>query len=294
MSEQETNEVQASVEDDAPILPEDLRLATAPISGALIREYFTNKNLFFVIDYVGSKLKGKQLLTYLTNLSLPFDIRLGETEVKYEDYAEFMIAYFEQQSVIECGGAHVMAADILLTAKGLDRSLSPYGLPVTTDQVTRFINENQELVNRHLQFIDSSQVYALFAIESLNAHYKPKERFPIRNDKFCVGQNIAALFTVPEFTGLYFNIPGAKYEMYYFEHQFEQYMFKNKRLAHYFGHHLCFPAAIYNHWVLGHIKPEDVDTTLFKIGVFDPKSPYYEPNLFVPTPVDADAPEQAV
>lgn len=266
--EQQTPEVQTGIPEDK------LREVTVPFPADKIREYFQDKSLFFIANYSESKLKGQAFLTYLSNINIPSDVKFN-TPMSYEEYAEVMKAYMESINVISCAGLHVMAAEMLLVAKGMPYERSPYALPIDEKVVLMFIEEYRDMVQKWLHFIDSTQVFALRSIATLNDHYKPEEVFPVVEDRSYVGSNIAQLFRIPEFIAVYFSIPNATYELSYFRDQFEEYMFRNETLAKYFSSQNNFAALYFMHYATGLFKAEDINHGLFKIGVFDKAGPYY-------------------
>lgn len=274
--EQQTPEVQ-------PGIPEDkLREVTVPFPADKIREYFSDKSLFFIANYSESKLKGAGFLTYLSNINIPSDVKFN-TPISYEEYAEIMKAYMESINIVNCAGLHVMAAEMLLVAKGLPYVRSPYALPIDESVIQKFIEEHRAMVEKWLHFIDSTQVYSLRSIKALNEHFKPKEVFPIIEDRGYVGCNIAQLYRIPEFIAIYFSIEDATYKLSYFQEQFESYMFKNETLSKYFNSPNNFAALYFMHYASGLFKPEDIVHGLFKIGVFDPKSKYFVKEAYAAT-----------
>ena len=255
-----------------PGIPEDkLRETVVPFPTDMIRQYFSDKDLFFIANYSESKLKGAQFLTYLSNINIPSDVKFN-TPIGYAEYAEIMKAYMESINIVNCAGLHVMAAEMLLVAKGLPYERSPYALPIDEKVILMFIEEHYEMVQKWLHFIDSTQVYALRSIKALNDHFKPEEHFPVVEDRSYVGANIAQLFRIPQFIALYFVIENATYKLSYFRDQFEEYMFKNETLAKYFQSPNNFAALYFMHYASGLFKPEDIKHGLFRIGVFDPNS----------------------
>lgn len=267
--EQQTPEVQGGIPEDK------LREVTVPFPATSIREYFQDKSLFFIANYSESKLKGQSFLTYLANINIPSDVKFN-TPISYEEYAEVMKAYMESINVINCAGLHVMAAEMLLVAKGLPYERSPYALPIDDQIVLKFIQEYKYLVDNWVHFIDSTQVFALRSIKALNEHFKPEDRFPVVEDRSYVGANIAQLYRIPEFIAVYFSIENAKYKLSYFRDQYEEYMFKNETLAKYFQSPNNFAALYYMHFASGLFEAKDVNHGLFRIGVFDETSEYYE------------------
>lgn len=261
--------------DEIQFLTEDcIRHTVAPIPAEHIREYFVNKELFFVVNHSESKLQGASFLTYLTNLAIPSDIKFNYP-MPYEEYELVMKAYFAQKSIIETAGLHVMAADLLLVAKGY-KGESPYTLPIEPEHRTRFINENSEVIERCLHFIDSTQVFALTSIKKLAEHYTPAQRFDTIDDRDYVPSNVAMLYCIPEFITIYFSGEDTKYKLSYFKQQYEEYIFKNNHLAHYFNSKNNLAALLFQHYAIGTFSTGEVTEGMFKIGVFDPNGPHYE------------------
>jgi len=53
---------------------------TAPIAIEDLKKYFADKETFYLINYKDSELKGEKLLTYLSNLDVPADIKFSTLE----------------------------------------------------------------------------------------------------------------------------------------------------------------------------------------------------------------------
>lgn len=265
------------------LLEENIRQVSVPIASDQLREYFGNKGIFYVVNYSESKLKGASFLNYLTNLNVPSDVKFNEG-IGFEEYSEIMLAYMNQNSITNLALLNVMAAEMLLFAKGMPYELSPYALAIPVDTLIRFIDENNELVSKWLHFIDSTHVYGLYAIKCLNEHYKPAEFYEVIDDPEYVGRNIAQLYRIPEFIAYYFNIVGAKYHLSYFKPQFEEYMFKNERLSRYFRSKNNYACLMYEHLAKGTFKASDVGLGIFSIGVFDPAVGLeeYDGSIFAP------------
>lgn len=243
----------------------NVREVTAPLKSEQIREFFENKELFYFINYNQSKIKGSQFLTYAANLDLPCDV-VFEWPMPYETYEEVLLAHMNQSTVSRITGMHVMAAQMLLVAKGLDITDNPYNLPVELETICKFIDTHKELVDRWLHFIDSTQVLALTVIERLNRHYKPREVFEIVDDKNYVGPNVAGLYDIPEFIATYHRADN--FRMSYFKQQFEEYMFRGARITKYFDVKNNIAAIMFPIFALGEFKAEEVNNSFFRYGVF--------------------------
>lgn len=266
-------------------IPEEfMRQTTVPIPTDTLREYFTNKNLFFILNHSESKLKGAPFLTYLTNLNIPSDVTFNEP-LSYEEYEEIMKAHFEQASIHNCARLHVMAAEILLMAKGLPYEQSPYALPIDPGHPFKFIHDNMELVASWVDFLDSTQVFALHSIKALADHFKPAEKFDVIDDKNAVGANVAMQFRLPNMIAAYFAVPNAEYKLSYYKQQFNEYMFKNDRLANHFGAKNNFAALMFGAFAQGIFTLTEMGgAPIFQIGVFDPKHKAYTAEPYVYSP----------
>lgn len=223
-----------------PVL--DVRDVAAPIPMANIKEFFTNKNVYFRVSYTDSRLKGAALLTYLANVALPSDIRFDEP-MPEEDFHELLKAYMDQRTVCLCPAPALLCAQLMLLSKGVPFDQIPYETGVPEAYFTKFIQDNTQQIIRWLHFIDSSVVFGLSAVPKLRDELGLEQGLERIDDRDYVGQNIVNLYTVPAFTRLYFALPLAMRESY-FVRQFEDYMFANKRLEHYFNHVNNFLAPV--------------------------------------------------
>lgn len=290
-----TQETNAPVEDTS--INPNIRVTTAPLQGGEIREYFDNKELFYILNYSKSTIKGAQFLVYTTNLDLPCDVTF-DWPLSYEEYEQILLAYLNQNSVTRMFGLHVMAAQMLLVAKGFTLEQVPYAMPVEIELITQFVEKHKEQVLKWLHFIDSTQVFALQSIERLRNHYNPRDVFDVVEDRSYVGANVAGLFAVPEFIGTYFC--ASEFRLSYFQHQFEDYMFKGAHLSKYFNHQNNLAAVLFPHYAIGTFVASDMDNSLFKIGVFSENmnlpeyvyDPEYKPvTELPPNPPIPDAPK---
>ena len=70
---------------------------TAPIGLEDLKKYFNDKTVSYVIDYSTSKLQGSKLLTYISNLDLPIDVKFDPTT---EQGQELLKAYMESTFLV--------------------------------------------------------------------------------------------------------------------------------------------------------------------------------------------------
>jgi hypothetical protein len=82
-----------------------------PISIENLKIYFNNKETFYLIDCKNSELKGNKLLTYLSNLDLPSDVKDPDLELVKD--------YLNSSSLVNINSLENIVIDILLEYKGI-------------------------------------------------------------------------------------------------------------------------------------------------------------------------------
>lgn len=211
--------------------PVNFRNVTVPLEISQIKEYFENKELFFLINYTDSKIKGNMFLTYISNLDLPCEIILKGASK--EDRFELLKYYMETRNLNVSDALKYTAAQILLEKKGFD-STTIFDHPVLSSaECAEFIKNNEEMVGRWNTFISSTLIYTLTCIKDLEEEFSFKDAFKTIDDPHYIGSNVVQLFSVPSFLELFFSKP-ADGELFYMKPQFEEYMFRGKNLFHYF------------------------------------------------------------
>lgn len=213
------------------VKPENLRNVTVPLSLDHIKEFFDNKELFFLVNYSESKIKGNMFLTYISNLGLPSEIVFDGATL--EEKFELLKFYMETRNINDSVTLKYAAAQIILISKGFD--VTPiYPNPVfTKEEAEKFIEANKEMITRWNTFLSSSIMYYVSSVQVLAEELKLKESYPVIDDPHYIGCNVVQMYSVPGFVEFFFAFPRDP-QMYYFKQQFEEYMFKGKNFFHYF------------------------------------------------------------
>ena len=86
-----------------------------PIELKDLKKYFEDKTQSYQIDYLNSKLKGAQFLTYLSNLDVPCDLS------NYDD--ELLKEYFESSMLVNIPLLEKAAMIVLFEHKGLVKEI---------------------------------------------------------------------------------------------------------------------------------------------------------------------------
>lgn len=211
---------------------ENVRFVKVPLSVEQIKEFFTNKELLYFVNYKDSDLKGTVFLTYLSNLDLPADIDFSGSS--YEQKEQLIKIYMTTRNLLVCEALRLNVAKILLEYRGIDTSTMFVNPCFTNEEVKRFHTENQDLLDRWEQFIESTTIYAQSTIESLNDLLNIEETIEQVEDPQFIGANVVHMFSIPSFYEVFLTVPFRK-ELKYFKHQFQDYMFRGKNFFSFFN-----------------------------------------------------------
>jgi len=234
---------------------ENIRRVKVPLSVEQIKEFFSNKELVYFINYKESELKGVVFLTYLSNLDLPAEIDFeGST---YEDKAELLQIYMSTRNILNSEVLRLNLSKLILEHRGVDCK-DMFNSPIfSDDESKKFIEDNKESLDRWERFLESTIVFSLHCAKELDDEMGIKEKFPVINDAQYIGANLVNLFSIPSFMEIFLSVES-KHELAYFEPQFEEYMFRGKNLYSYF---LCDENLIFKMFmahVSGGISMKDI------------------------------------
>ena len=206
---------------------ENIRIVKVPLAVDQIKEFFVNKELLYLVNYKESDLGGAVFLTYLSNLDLPAEIFFEGCS--YEEKEEVLKIYAKSRNIIKSDSLRFNMANVILTSRGIDTQdifLDPL---FDKKEVKRFLSENKELVDIWNQFIESSSLYALNTVKEHVEVDSIKEEFEVIEDASIIGANVVNMFSIPSFMELFLST-GYKFELKYYKHQFEEYMFRGNNL----------------------------------------------------------------
>lgn len=174
---------------------------TAPIGIDYLKQYFTDKTTTFIIDYEKSELKGQKLLTYLSNLELPCDVK------NYDE--QFIKDYLETTALVNIPSLELDVIELLAQLK-LGKSV-PF---------------KHDLLNWEKK-IDSLTLYNMNTIKSEQIKDWVKS-FPEDDTNDLKGINFVSLIKNEEMYSLFNNVKEKN--LTYFTKYFNDYMFKGHNL----------------------------------------------------------------
>lgn len=186
-----------------------------PISIEDLKKYFTDKSVYYIINYKDSKLKGAKLLTYLSNLDIACDIDLSNL-TQQETY-ELLDEYLKTSMIVNIPSLEFLTMDVLKECKGL------------TAEVTHrdFILEHKDLLQTWITKLDSLTLFNMSVISD-NHFEEFTKQFPTSEDQDLIGVNFVSLLKHQEFYDFYKKIDTTNLKFY--TRYFKDYMFKGKSL----------------------------------------------------------------
>jgi len=185
----------------------------APISIENLKKYFANKDTFYIIDYKKSELQDVKLLTYLSNLDLPVDIKDPNLELVKE--------YLNSISLVNISSLENIVIDILIEYKGLSKN----------SKYKQFIEENKHIISKWSDKLDSLSIFNVYIINSEELRNYAKG-FPKDNSNDLIGVNFISLLKHERFYYFYNKLNN---NIKFYTHYFDDYMFRGKNLYSYWS-----------------------------------------------------------
>jgi len=187
---------------------------TAPIAIEQLKEYFTDKDTFFIVDYKNSQLQGQKLLTYLGNLDLPVDLDNIDDDLIKE--------YLHSTSLVSIPSLEEVVTYILFEHKGI----------IDTNNYAEFIKDNKEILDVWKSKLDSLTLFNMYTI----AHDDFKtyaESFPQSETDSLEGINFISLIKHEPFFEWFKTVDEE--QLVFYKNYFNEYMFKGQNLFHYWA-----------------------------------------------------------
>jgi len=198
----------------------------APIPLDDLKEYFSNKELSFLIDYSKSTLKADKFLTYLSNLDVPCDVLLE----KNEETLELVKEYMNTRMMVKLPVLEKLVMNILFASQGVDNGMLYTNKLFAQEQLVQFAEDNKEIVDKWLVAVTSGSLYNLHCIKDDKIKNSLGDFEKIEDEQFC-GINYVNLYKYEE---LYEIFPLVSLERRKFlVKQFTEPMFKGESLYNY-------------------------------------------------------------
>ncbi len=220
---------------------------TAPIKIEDLKKYFLDKNTFYLIDYANSDIKGKKLLTYLSNLDVPCDIKI---DTQSNEARELLKEYLDFPLLVTIPILEKETIRLLLQCK----SVNDFGF-------SEFIKENYETLDKWIQVLDSLIYFNTYCINEpeYKTQIENSEKF---DEDFQIGINFASLLKYDDFYDFYTSVNPKNFK--YHKMYFNDYLFKGKNLFSFWAN-TNNPIYIIT-WAVetGHFDPDEFTNAMKK------------------------------
>jgi hypothetical protein len=187
----------------------------APIAIEDLKKYFMDRNTFFIIDYKNSSLRGKKLLTYLSNLDVPSDIDF--TDCDDGEFFEILTEYFNLQTLCKVEFLEKTAIAVLKEKSEI----------LNTRFFKTFIESNSEIIDGWLSKIYSLTLYNMYIVD-IPEFKKFATDHTTDDTESLIGINFVSLLKHSELYDLYQKIDHGKIKFY--KNYFNEYIFKGANL----------------------------------------------------------------
>lgn len=190
------------------------------------------------VNYKNSTIKGKNFITYFSNLKYK-TINIDFTDISIDEKHELLIEYITHNSTANIEQLLVTLIKVIFYRKGYDlylvdksKSDSEYLQKsiLTNSEIQEFVLKNEQLVKTLCDILDGTLLYA---IKNLTAYKKEMGDFITNNivvEKQEVGKTFVNLFTNETFNSHYYaSIPKFD-DINYFEFYFDRPIYSGKTL----------------------------------------------------------------
>lgn len=195
-----------------------------PIPGEVMKEYFKDNNIVFLVNYDNSSLKGEKFFDYITNLNLPIEIVSNSS---YNEFRDVLFNYMTYPTMICSEVLRDYSGVILLSYLGVEKDSLPYSFKTPYEYFTRYIEENKDLLDLWVSFLDSTEVFIYASNNEISKDFIKEGDYEVIDNEDIISPNVANLYLSESFIISYTNIDRDRVSKYYI-HQAHRNMFANK------------------------------------------------------------------
>ena len=189
---------------------------SAPIKIEELKKYFEDKSTFFVINYTESSIKAEKLLTYISNLDIPCDVKFNNDE----ELKELLRAYFSSSFIVAIPSLEAAVISLLLQHKNINEVVD-----------SSLLEEFQEHLEKWTNKLESLALFNLYCIkeESFKEWVVGHEE---DSTSSLEGVNFISLLKNQEFYDFYQTTTTVPK---YYSTYFNEYLFKGQNLYAYWA-----------------------------------------------------------
>jgi len=221
---------------------------TIPFDSEILKHIITGDIKSPAIDYINSKIKGKNFITYLSNLKYE-NLNIDFSEVNFQDKCDLISEFIEHNSTCHIEQLEATVLKCLFLFRGYDLSLvdkSEDDLPfleksiLTNEEIKIFVEQNKHLIKQLVDLLDG---ILLLAIKNLNAYKEELGDFVTNNiivEKQEIGKTFVNFFDNPTFNCHYYASLPRFDDLKYFDYYFDRPIYSGKTLINFIASPQCF------------------------------------------------------
>jgi hypothetical protein len=221
-----------------------------PFDADTLKKIITGDITDPVIDYANSKIKGKNIITYFSNLKYK-SITINFDNVSIDEKYNLLAEYVKHQSMVKIEQLESTLVKSLFKHKGYDLSLVDQSEEdkhflsksiLNNSEIESFVVTHNDLMQELTDIVDG---VILYAIKNLNAYkeaYGETITGNIETEKLNVGKTFVNLFSNETFNYHYYSSLPDFTSLKYFEHYYDRPIYSGQTLLSYLsGNCVIFP-----------------------------------------------------
>lgn len=211
---------------------------TIPFESETLKDIITGKITSPEVDYTNSKIKGRNFITYLSNLKYE-NISINFSDVTFEERCELIVEYIKHSSTCHIEQLEASVIKSLFYYKGYNLTLVDQSIDdqdflqksiLSNSELQQFVDSNVGLVKQLGDLLDG---VLLYAIKNLNAYKEELGDFITTNvveEKQQVGKTFVNLLNNSTFNCHYYGSLPKFDDLRYFDYYFDKPIYSGKTL----------------------------------------------------------------
>lgn len=214
---------------------------TIPFDSETLKDIITGKITSPEVDYTNSKIKGKNFITYLSNLKYE-NVGISFSDVLYEERSALLLEFIKHNSTCHIEQLEASLVKSLFYYRGYDLSLVDQSIDdqqflqksiLSNEEIKQFVDANRDAVKQLGDLLDG---VLLYAIKNLNAYREELGNFITTNiveEKQVVGKTFVNLLNNPTFNCHYYGSLPKFDDLKYFDYYFDKPIYSGKTLMNF-------------------------------------------------------------
>lgn len=221
---------------------------TIPFDSDTLKSIITGEVNSPKIDYVNSKIKGKNFITYLSNLKYE-NLFIDFSDVSFEEKSVIVSEFIKHNSTCQIEQIESTVIKCLFLYRGYDLSLldrvesdtkTMEQSIFTNEELQEYLNLNRNLIKQLADILDGVLLYAIKNINEYKEEVGNDITSNIVVEKQEIGKTFVNILDNSSFNFHYYSSLPSFEEIKYFEHYFDRPIYSGKTLINYIITPNCF------------------------------------------------------